>query len=143
MYLPLKLVKLVYCTCYCKRTKVFVHPCPAVFTTGLFSSWFIYSLMIKNDHSWQNDELKCWCRNSKMFDIIVNLRTIGASYETYLEKLYNLSSKRPSLPYNETSWWMGFKIFQLFLHPFWRTMLGFQLFIIFLLLLKVVFRFPC
>lgn len=27
-----------------------------------------------------------------MFDIIVNLRTIGASYETCLEKLYNLSS---------------------------------------------------
>ena len=39
-----------------------------------------------------------------MFDTIVNLRTIGASYETYLEKLYNLLSKRPSLPYNETSW---------------------------------------
>ena len=39
-----------------------------------------------------------------MFDIIVNLRTIGASYETYCEKLYNLPSERPSLPYNETSW---------------------------------------
>ena len=48
--------------------------------------------------------LNAKCRNSEMFEIIVNLRTVSALCKTYREKLYNLPSKRPFLPCVETSW---------------------------------------